>query len=219
MKYINLFLLFLILGIGLVVGNYIWKHEKSAVTSKIFPTEKQFSIDPPPSQARVGEIVSMSGEILWQSRVATESARIQKVQKLQQAELLATGKDGSASATFASAVDFQMGEAAEVEFLQTLPLNFVFRQNKGNILYEKTGDTPLSVKSLHLLTAVTKGKISINTDSEKHFIYLEIIEGAAKIAYNDIDYNTKTLELSKGDKLTYDDDKREIDIKKNVILE
>lgn len=208
-KYLNLFLLFLLIGIIVIVGYSIWKKEKTVIIKNIIPQEKIFSIEPAPKQARVGTIATMTGQIFWQSRIATQSSEIKDLKQVQQAELLGTGKDSSVSALFNDAVSINLSSDSEIEFLQTLPLNFVFRQNKGTIIYEKIGTVPLSIRTLHLLISVLTGKISLATDMETHIVTLEVLEGSVKLGYNDVDYNTQTLELKKGERYIFEDDTRE----------
>lgn len=208
MKYLSLFLLFLLIGVGIVFGYSFWKKEKATVVTPVSPKEERFSIESPPKEARTGTVSTMSGQILWESRIATQPAEIRELKQVQQAETLETGKTGQAKVTFADASSVSLSPDSEIEFLQTLPVNFVFRQNKGEINYVKKGIIPLTVRSLHLLMAFSDGEYTLKTDRDTHKIELGIIDGSVKIAYNDINYNTQTLEVTKGQKYLFDDDSR-----------
>ena len=216
-KYLNIFLLFILVGIVIYAGYFVWKKEGTEIkkiTNIVVPQEKLFSIDPPPKQALVGNVTSTTGQIFWQSRTATQSAQVKDLKIVQQAELLGTGKDSSASLVFKDAVSINASSESQIEFLQTLPINFVFRQNNGAIIYEKNGTIPLSIRSLHLTMSVSNGKISLTTDMEKHIITLDVLDGSVKLGYNDVDYNTQTQVVDKGQRYIFDDDKREGTIEK-----
>lgn len=211
-KYFGTVPLFILIGVIISFGYFIWKKEKTIVVNKIVPQkqEEQFSIDVPPKQSKVATVDSISGdEIFFQSRIASAPAKIKTIQKIQQAELLSLGKESSASLSFKDALSIDMSQESEIEFLQTLPNNFVFKQTKGKIVYQKLGIIPISIRSRFLLISLVDGKISVNTDIDTHTITLSVIEGSVKVAYNDIDYKTQSLEIKKGDTFVFDDDRRE----------
>jgi len=213
MKYLYLFLTFLLIGIGVAFGYSFWKKGKSTTITKISPTEEQFSIEPPPKQSMTGTVATMSGQILWQSRTATQPAEIKELKQVQQAELLATGKDSAISVIFKDAVTVNLSPQSEIEFIQTLPVNFVFRQNKGEINYLKKGTIPLSIRSLHLLMTLVDGEYSLNTDAENHTLELTVKKGFVRAAYNNLQYETQTVEINEGEKYIFDDDSRSGEIK------
>lgn len=216
-KYFGTVPLFILIGVIISFGYFIWQKEKTIVVNKIIPQkqEEQFSIDVPPKQSKIAIVESISGdEIFFQSRIASAPAKIKTIEKIQQAELLSLGKESSASLLFKEALSIDMSQESEIEFLQTLPNNFVFKQTKGKIVYQKLGTIPISVRSRFLLVSLVEGKISINTDIDTHVITLTVLEGSVKIAYNDIDYKTQSLEIEKGDVFVFDDDRREGSVEK-----
>lgn len=208
MKYLTLFFLFLIIGIGITLGYSFWKKEKAAVVTPVSPKEKRFSIEPPPKEARIGTVSAMSGQILWESRIATQPAEIKDLKQVQQAETLETGKDGKVVVAFTDVASVTLSPDSKIEFLQTLPVNFVFRQSKGEINYAKKGTIPLSIRSLHLLMSFSDGEYVINTDADKHSLELTIKKGSVKVAYNNLKYETQIVEIKEGEKYLFDDDKR-----------
>jgi hypothetical protein len=211
-KYFSTIPLFILIGVIVAFGYSIWKKEKTIVVNKIIPQkqEEQFSIDVPPKQSKVGVVESISGnEILFQSRIASMPVKMTEIKQIQQAELLSLGKETSSKILFKDAVSIDMSQESEIEFLQTLPINFVFRQNKGKIIYEKLGSIPISIRSRFLLTSIIEGKTSIDTDIETHIITLTVLEGSVKVAYNDIDYKTQTQIIEKGKVFIFNDDLRE----------
>lgn len=214
MKYLFIFLIFLFIGIGITFGFSVWKKEKAVVLTKITPPqENRFSIEPAPKQTLTGLVATMSGQILWQSRIATQPAERKDLKQIKQAELLVTGKESSASVIFKDAVTINLFSESEIEFVQTLPVNFVFRQNKGKINYVKKGSIPLSVRSLHLLMTFTDGEYFLNTDSENHTMELTVKKGLVKAAYNNLQFETQTIEIKEGEKFVFEDDSRTGEIK------
>jgi hypothetical protein len=212
-KYLYIFLFSFIVGVGIAFGFSFWKKEKAVIVPKISPQEEKFSIDSPPKQSLKGIITSQSGQILWQSRVATEPAEINDLKQIQQAELLVTGKESNISINFKDAVAITLSSESEIEFLQTLPVNFVFRQNKGEINYVKKGSIPFSVRSMHLLMTFTDGEYLLNIDSENHTLELVVKKGLVKAAYNNIQYETQNIKIIEGEKFVFDDDSRTGEIK------
>lgn len=211
-KYFGTVPLFILIGVIISFGYFIWQKEKTIVVNKIIPQkqEEQFSIDVPPKSSRVATVESISGEeIFFQSRIASTPARIKTIDHIQQAELLSLGKDTNASVLFKDAVSIDISPDSEIEFLRTLPSNFVFKQTKGTVIYQKLGIIPISIRSRFLLVSLVDGKISINTDIDTHVITLSVLEGSVKVAYNDINYKTQSLEIEKGDIFVFDDDRRE----------
>lgn len=207
-KYLYLFVAFLLTGICIAFGYFFWKKEKATVVTKIVPMEERFSIEPPPKQSRKGTVVSASGQILWQSRIATIAAEIKDIKKIQQGELLGTGKESAVSVVFNDGANINLSSDSEIEFLQTLPVNFVFRQNKGEINYVKKGSIPLSIRSLHLLMTFTDGEYLLNTDVDKHRLELTVEKGLVKVAYNNLQYETQSAEINEGKKFVFNDDGR-----------
>jgi len=207
-KYLKIFFVFLLIGILGFFLFYFIRKDKATISTDQIKRKKIFSISPAPKESIVGTIASASGQILWQSRVADEPEATKEIKKIRQAELLATGKDGQATVVFSDDLNIKLDKESEIEFLQTLPLNFVFRQNKGEILYEKTGDIPLSVRSFHLLISIENGIVLISTDEKNHEIIILAKSAKAKIAYNDINYQTQIIKLNEGEKFTFNDDSR-----------
>jgi hypothetical protein len=207
-KNLYLFFIFLFIGIGIAFGYSVWKKEKVTIVQKISPQEEKFSIESPPKQSQKGVVASMSGQILWQSRIAAEPAEIKDLKQVQQAELLATGKESNISINFKDVVTITLSSESEIEFVQTLPINFVFRQNKGEINYLKKGMIPLSIRSFHLLMTFSDGEYLLNTNFDDHTLELTVKKGLVKAAYNNIQYETQTADIKEGEKFIFEDDSR-----------
>jgi hypothetical protein len=155
----------------------------------------------------------MSGEVKWQSRVATEPAILTKLIQLSQGEKIVTGDDGKISLTFGSELTIIQSPKTELELVQTLPMSFVIQESSGSAVYEKNGSTPLAIRSLHLLTVLTSGKMTEKVSEATGTILVTVEHGAITAAYNDTENVSHELAVGEGEKLTFDDATRTVHIK------
>src|SRR5260370_25910131 len=96
-----------ILGLIITLGMYMAISKKHiAVVSH--STSSHFSLKKAPSESLVGHIASMSGEVLWESRIATQSSPLSAPQAIQQGEEVDTGKDGLGSISFYNTLTFTL---------------------------------------------------------------------------------------------------------------
>jgi len=207
-KFLTIFFLFLLIGIGIALGYSFWKKQKVTVVIPVSPKEERFSIEPPPKESKTGTVSTMSGQILWESRIATAPAEIKELKQVQQGEVLETGKDGQTVVIFSDSVSITLSPESKIEFIQTLPVNFVFKQTKGEVSYLKKGIIPLSIRSLHLLMTFSDGEYVLNTDSDNHTLELTVKKGLVKAAYNTVLYETQGVEIKEGEKYIFNDDTR-----------
>lgn len=169
----------------------------------------RFSLDKAPSSSLVGEVVSMVGEVMFQGRLATESAKLNSLQKIQQGEDLLTGNDGNIKLVFNEAVELNIFPDSSVGVIQTLPANLVFVQKKGSVNYKKTGDFPVSIRSYHLLIE-NEGEVKITVDDQIPTLTVNVLNGKAKLAYNNLNNETRYLEINSGQKIIFNDDTRKV---------
>lgn len=167
----------------------------------------------PPSRSLVGEVISQSGEINWQSREATETSRIQKLTQVKQGEKIITGSTGTLTINFQDNTTVTAAKNSEISLIQTLPQNLVFNQSQGTAIYT-TESTVLSVRALHLLIDLTKSKSTVTVDPETNSVIVKILSGNAKGGYNDTDLNSQTFTLEAEQELIFNDDTRKVIIKK-----
>ena len=219
MKTAGLFFFFLLIGAGLTFF-YLTSNAKKEVAKpkKTLPVQtSKFSLESAPTQSLRGNISSLSGEIRWLSRTATESALISTPQKIQQGELIQTGKDGKVSIIFPS-ISFKLAKNTELEFIQALPFDFVVSQPSGAVEYtNQNANIPLSIRSMHLLMRLTSGKLTVRIDDEEGQIIVDTIEGEVTVAFNDADNITQTLAIPEDQRLTFDDETRTLK-KKSLTL-
>lgn len=168
-----------------------------------------FSVNDAPKDSVKGEIASMSGKILWQSRIASEPGELASLNQVQQGEKIITGGSGNIKVTFKNNGSISMFPDSELNIVQTLPQNFVFEQDKGSIEYQTDSDTFLSTRIYKLLTTLKKGTMNINIDDKGEFTTCSLINGESEVAYNDINFLSHTLTLTSGDKFIFDNFTRE----------
>lgn len=172
----------------------------------------RFSLDKAPSQSLVGTIISMSGDVEYESRVATEAAKINSPVAVQQGESLVTGTDGKLILSFDKAAEVDMSGDTSVGIIQTLPADLVFSQSMGSAEYKKLADIPVSIRSFHLLIE-NNGDVIVSINKIKPIITVKINSGSATFAYNNIYNVSKVLIVNEGKTLTFNDGTRRVAVK------
>src|SRR3989339_420388 len=186
--------LFLIIA-GLILGN-----------SSYAKTKSPFSLAKPPAKSLKGQIIDYAGEIKYQSRTATQSAKLVNFNRqVQQGEDYFTGEEAALTISFKNHCRLSMKENTELKIIQTLPKTMVFSQLNGEIQYQVLGKNPISIRTAYLLTEL-EGTGLITRDSEKSLVTVTIKSGQAKLAYNDLNYQSNTLTLEAGDSYVFNYD-------------
>lgn len=214
MKQVIVGILCVILGAAGAIGIFFAKNH--SVPEPIITIGKKeprfeptkFSLDQAPSDSIKGQITNMTGEIWWQSRTATEPAQLLDKIPIQQGEILMASESGNLTIEFAPAVTVTLFPDTKMEVIQTLPLNLVFNQTKGVGQYQKTGDSPVSIRSLNLIVNLENGLINIDVDEETEEIILGLKTGSAKVGYNSPEFDSKVWKLEPGDVFSYDSSER-----------
>ncbi|MCL4374775.1 hypothetical protein M1523_02845 [Patescibacteria group bacterium] len=171
--------------------------------------QTSFSVAQPPLDAVKAKLTSLSGEVAWQSRVATQPARLRSGRVIQQGETLMTGKVGQATVVFPTQGKLALADNAKVEFVQTLPARFVFDQSAGGIDYRNEDKAPWSVKTMRLVTVIGTGETRLAIDPDTGIIAVTVIKGEVRVGYNDRDLNSQVISLQPGERFVFDNDRRE----------
>lgn len=213
MKLVKLALLLLFLGAGLVVvSSFLYPQITLAPTKKPIKTS-HFSLTKAPKKSLKGQIIDYSGEIKYQSRVATQAAELTNFsQKIQQGEDYFTEENSSLSLIFPNHVQLDLAENTELKIIQTLPTTMVFSQLNGEVEYQTLGEYPVSVRTAFLLTEL-RGNVLISRDSENSLVTIEVKSGEAKLGYNDLTYQSHTLTLKPKDTYVFNYDTRQGELK------
>src|SRR5260370_20791662 len=110
----------------------------------------------------------MSGEVLWESRIASQCSPLSAAQAIQQGEEVDIGKDGLGSISFDKTLTFTLSNNTQVAIVQTLPANLIMQLKTGSVKIEKLDSSiPVSWRGLDLLIDLQKGEyqITVNKDS------------------------------------------------------
>ena len=208
MKSFFVFLVFLILGIlvGLGYRSY-FKNKIIPSVNNPLPSEA-FSIDTPPKDSLKGIVSQMSGDVFWESRVATSPALINKLEMVQQGEEIQTGDDGKITWDFPNLLSVDVAKNSDVSLIQTLPTNLVLEQKDGQITYKKIGASPVSIRALHLLISVETGQIKVIFSKKKDQVEVDTENGTAKVGYEDQNNISQVVELDKNKQFLFDDESR-----------
>ena len=214
MKKILLGIIFFLLGATAALGIYFAKNHSvpepiitiGKKASSFEPTK--FSLENAPSESIKGQITNMSGEIWWQSRTATEPAKLTEAITIQQGETLIASDEGKLTVSFSPAATITLFPETQVEIIQTLPLNLVFNQTKGIGQYQVSGTSPVTIRSFNLIVNIDKGLLNIDTDEETGVVILSLKTGAAKVGYNSPEFESRVWQLEPGDIFEYDSNER-----------
>lgn len=205
MKTFFLFVLFLFIGIAIGGGYYIVKNKPTPPKPTTIKQEPHFTGDEPPTESRIGQIETYSGEVKWQSRTATEESQLSQSEEIKQGEKITTGVDGKTTITFDD-ITLTISPKTALSFNQTLPNNFVLTQPSGTIRYQNDSDIPISVRSLHLLTKLGKGNYTIEISDVTGYITVTAETGTAQIGFNDSDTISNVINLDDGQSYVFDND-------------
>jgi hypothetical protein len=213
MKYILLVSAFFFIGILAVMGYYFYNKETKRQNTDTFHSpipEKtdNFSIANAPSKTKKGIITSLSGDVLWESRTATQPATLSNPREILQGEKLITQKSGDILLRFDEIGTIHIFPDSDLSIVQTLPTHNVFEQTYGTIAYTNTQNTSLSVRILHMLITATEATMTIEVKEETHEIIISMEKGNAKLAFNDINNTSTIVNLTQDDQYIYNDDDR-----------
>ncbi|MCX6816844.1 MAG: hypothetical protein NTZ93_03195 [Candidatus Beckwithbacteria bacterium] len=210
-RYLLAFLTILIFILAIYFGFFKTKNKEHTILSPIAEVTTQktsnFSLEKAPTESLKGKIVTMTGEISWQSRTATEAARIFSPSEIQQGEKLITGEKSNLALVFTEACSVTLSEKTEMEIVQTLPANIVFSQTNGTGEYVKTGGYPVTIRVMNLL-AEEDGDMIVSIDPKKPIISLTLRSGKATAAFNDLNYVSHEMTVVAGQTFIFNYDTR-----------
>jgi len=171
-----------------------------------------FSLNVAPGKSLRGTIANLSGDVLWQSRIATTPAAIKKPQQIQQGEDLVTKGNGQANIVFSSVANLLIYPKTEVNFIQTLPENILIEQKSGDANYKALKDNLLNIRSNSLLAKINQGEIMFSVNENQPQITIDVKSGQITVAYNDINYLTQVMNISSGNRLIFNTNSKRISL-------
>ncbi len=196
-------------GIGLAFSNRIVRPNKNSIVPQPPTSQLNFNIAVPPKNSLVGQLEAMSGEVYWQSRVATEPAQLSNTRPIQQGENLMTGENGQGAVTFSQRGSLQLSRSSAIELIQTLPGKFVFNQLAGTVDYYNNETGVWSVRVLHLLIIINQGEVRVAIDKDTGMVTATVVKGTARIGYNDREYNSQVMNLKADERFVFNDHSRD----------
>ena len=208
MKYLFVFLLTFLLGILGVVSYGILKKSPGKPIQNIIQTvtKPEFTIDKAPSESVNGNILSITGNVNWEDRTATESSPITSPSPtIQQGEEIDTLDTGQVSVEFPNAINITVAPKTQIDFVQTLPASFVASIASGSAEFKKLGSTPVSVRALHLLLKQNNGDTIVSVDNDNSLINLNILAGSIIAAYNDTNLVSHEMEFNAPQQIVFND--------------
>lgn len=203
MKSFLLFFVFLLLGIAVVLSYYYWS-AKFIISSTSQITTK-FSLKNAPSESLSGFVATISGKVNWQSRTASKFVPVKMNQQIQQGEELTTENNGKVGVKIQNDALILLQPNTHISIIQLLPINLVFVQDKGEAEYTNTIQTPISVRSLDLLSVITKGKAILTVDQKNQTVTVSLLQGTAREGYQDLQGTNNILNLNQGQIFVFDE--------------
>jgi hypothetical protein len=121
---------------------------------------------------------------------------------------LITQEKSTAEVQFPPAITLHMSETSDISFIQTLPIDFVVQQKTGEITYEVSGHSPLSIRLRSALLTLRSGTVKVSLTNGDSIILISTIKGTATIGFNDIENVTQVFTLREGQVYEYNSDER-----------
>lgn len=217
MKSVGVFIVSFLLGVGLIFGFIAWKTQipKQKLFIPNLTSTTFFSIEKPPTDSIKGTIVSKSGTIFWESRVATEPSELNEIIVVKQGERLITKEKSEIQVNFDQVGNMILSANSDLSFIQTLPSDFVVEQKKGKVEYVLNGITPVTIKIRSAIITKTSGSIQITVTDNDPIVIISILQGTAQIGFNDQDYVSRVFTLREDQIYEYNSDERTVINQKN----
>ncbi len=204
MKRILIFVVFFLIGLAVALSFTYFPYTKLPIAAPLHITT-QFSLAKAPSESLQGKIATMSGAISWLSRVAVHPVQISSPRQVQQGEALYTGKNSDAGIAIQNNAYFYLFSQTQLSLIQLLPVNVVLQQNKGTVMYSGSGKYAISVVSLHLVTIIGKGEMTIAVNNSKNTVTVTVTKGSAQEGYDDLQNISHMVTVDAGQTFSYDD--------------
>lgn len=206
-KFVFLFLFSFLVGVLIFVVYGIVRKNPGKSINNIVQTiaRPDFSIYNAPSDSVKGTIKSLQGDVFWEPRAATDSAQIYSPISLQQGEGIGTGADGHLEIEFPAQVNIKLENNSRIDFIQTLPTEFVASVASGSAEFIRLGNTPISLDIAHLLVRINSGETDITIDQNKGIVNLNIINGSITTGYNDTGLTSHVNDFNAGQKVMFND--------------
>lgn len=186
------------IAFGVALGFGAWK--LTPVPKIEIPVQQKFAYDfsKPPTDSIIGKVASVSGDVYYKKRIGEEIVLLDK-NTIFQGENLIASDSGKITVDFEGNT-IHLEPKTQVDIVQTLPGKLVFNQISGSASYNIIG----SVRVKRLLVEITKNTTIVINKNKTEVI------GFGKIAYNDINFNSKVADLVEGKTTVFNDTLRAV---------
>ena len=208
MKVFLLFLVFFFIGLAIMLSMHYLDPQQLPIGYNKQGITTKFSLSNAPTESLKGTIATVSGNVSWVSRTESKPVRPKVAQTIQQGEELSTGSNGKTVLRIQNDSLLVLSSNTHVSIIQLLPQNFVFVQDKGSILYENSIQVPISVKSLDLVTLITKGIATVTVDPNVQTVAVAVKTGIVKEGYEDLQNTSNVVTVSAGQTFVFDETNR-----------
>lgn len=208
---------FFAIGFGSVIGvRMLRKKSFSTPLSTITPTPAFTPVQTdlelqPPRQSLTGKVIRVTGGAIKKPRNGDDTMILKVDTPILEDELITASESGSFDIRFATNDLMSLSPDTALAFASTNPENFLFRLNKGTVVFETDEQiATISARALNSLFSLTNGKAELALDPDERIIVFMLAEGQGQMGYIDKENMTQTVEVSAGETLMYDDGKRTV---------
>ncbi len=192
--YVVVFIFFFAIGFA---GSILLRYHNIARDKPIPFIPRTIVYTPPvPEAALIAELRSKKGVVSYQDRESETRVEASAGAKLVQGDRLFTAPLAQASITIPGYVELNMMGEGELNLINLNPETILFEQPKGQITYQVTPQTMVSIRSGDLLAAIEQGSAKVMVDSLREQVNIKILEGKASIALIDSSGQTRIEKLA-----------------------
>lgn len=212
--FIFLCVFFLLIGAFGVLAIRLWLVKKSITLFSPELSNFQFS---PPSEAVVGQLTGVIGDVEKIPRDSTVSAQLRNGDTLLVGETLTTTSRSSVSLALGPSAVATMSALSQLAYSSGLPDNLLLVQTQGLISYANFGPSSLSLRIWHSLVTCDTGVLNVHLDYPvANVATLTVVSGEARVVMIDKTNQTQLLTLTAGQIVRVDDSERILTLLKPV---
>jgi len=201
------YLVFLVFSIGVgfaCVVMFFIIHRQVEIKQIPLPTpDDAFSLENPPPRSFRGTITSITGDVLWQGRTATEESKLTQDTQLAQGEIVETNDTGNITVQFPNVSMISLMQKTKVDFIQAIMQNLVVLQESGIATYKQDGSVSVTVQANGMIVEQKTGEMALTIKSLTGHVVISISKGTATVAYEDVDNLSTVVHLKEGDQYVY----------------
>lgn len=173
------------------------------------PSQIEYSLDPP-AESLSGIVTKVTGKVQKNSRKDGSVVELLSEDIILEGEKITT-YDNSLTTLAFNETHITLSDQTVSAFTSTHPKNFLIHHQQGTLNLITSSNIPtISVRSLRGLFTLSQGKATIFTDSDQDEITFSIEKGSGQLGYIDSDNNTQMVEISEGERVIFDNQRRTV---------